>query len=133
MAAALLVAGCDKQRCQPASGVASIPDQLADLRKAAENSIRVSASHPDFVRFRGVRVWPQAIRNQFAVCGQASVFGSGSATYVLFVAVVTRDDGGQAPAHKFAVDARVGSTVTEATRIYVDTLARCYEGGGPQN
>jgi hypothetical protein len=27
----------------------------------------------------------------------------------------------------------VGSTVTEATKVYVDTLVRCYESGGPQN
>jgi hypothetical protein len=132
-AATLLAAGCDKERCQPASQAASAPDQLADVRKASENSIRVSASNPDSVRFRGVQVWPQAIRNQFAVCGQANVFGPGSNTYVLFVAVVTRDDAGQDPARRFMVDARVGSTVTEATKAYVDTLARCYEGGGPQN
>src|SRR5690242_312383 len=90
IAAALLVAGCDKDRCEPASRAAGAPDQLADVRKASETSIRVSVSNPDAVRFRGVQVWPQAIRNQFAVCGQANVFGPSSNTYVLFVVVVTR-------------------------------------------
>ena len=52
--------------------------------------------------------------------------------YVLFVVVVSRDDIGNDPAQTYKVDARVGSTVTEATRVYVDTLARCYENGGPQ-
>ncbi|MFL5253815.1 MAG: hypothetical protein ACJ8AI_13130 [Rhodopila sp.] len=133
MAAALMVAGCDKERCEPVSRAASAPDQLADVRKASETNVRVSASNPDSVRFRGVQVWPQAIRNQFAVCGQANVFGPSSNTYVLFVAVVTRNDADQDPARRFMVDARVGSTVTEATKVYVDTLARCFEGGGPQN
>jgi hypothetical protein len=103
------------------------------VRKAAENSVRFSASNPDSVRFRGVQVWPQAVKNQFAVCGQANVFGPTSNTFVLFVAVVTPNDAGNDPGRSFKAEARVGSTVTEVTRVYVDTLARCYEGGGPQN
>ncbi|PPQ34567.1 hypothetical protein CCS01_10335 [Rhodopila globiformis] len=132
MAAVLAVAGCDKERHGPAPQAAVAPDQLAGVRRASEASIRGSARNPDSVRFRGIQVWPQAIRNQFAVCGQASVFGPASATYVLFVAVVTRDDGAEDPDRRLLVEARVGSTVTEATRVYVDTLARCFEGGGPQ-
>jgi hypothetical protein len=132
MAAALLVAGCDKERCEPASSTVRSPDQSTELRKAAENSIRVSTKNPDSVRFRGVQVWPQAINNQFAICGQANVFGPTSNTFVLFVVVVSRNDIGDDPAQKYKVDARVGSTVTEATKVYVDTLARCYENGGPQ-
>jgi hypothetical protein len=131
--ATLLLAGCDKDQCEPVAQAAAAPDQLAEVRKAAENSIRVTTGNPDAVRFRGVQVFPQAIRNQFAACGQANVFGPSSNTFVLFVAVVTRDDVGQDPARKFKADARVGSTVTEATRVYVDTLARCFDGGGPQN
>ena len=133
MAVALLVAACDKERCEPAPQTARSPDQSADLRKAAENSVRFSASNPDSVRFRGVQVWPQAVKNQFAVCGQANVFGPSSNTYVLFVVVVTQNDLGDDPTRTFKTEARVGSTVTEATKVYVDTLARCYESGGPQN
>ncbi len=103
------------------------------MRKAAEDSIRVSANNPGSVRFRGTHVWTQAVKNRFAVCGQATVFGPNSNPYVLFVAIVKRGDVGQEPASKLQVDARVGSTVTEATRVYLDTLARCYEGGGPQD
>ena len=127
----LLVAACDKERCVPPPQKVGTSDQSADLRKAAENSVRVSASNPDFVRFRGVQVWPQAVKNQFAVCGQANVFGPSSNTYVLFVVVVTPDDSGDDTIHTFKADARVGSTVTEATKVYVDTLARCFESGGP--
>lgn len=56
MAGALLVTACDKDRCEPAPQTAGTPDQLADLRKAAENSVRVSASNQDSVRFRGVQI-----------------------------------------------------------------------------
>jgi len=133
LAGALLVSACDKDRCESAPQTARSPDQLADLRKAAENSVRLSASSPDAVRLRGVQVWPQAVKNQFAVCGQANVFGPSSNTYVLFVVVVTQNDPGDDPSRTFKTEARVGSTVTEATKVYVDTLARCYESGGPQN
>ena len=133
MAVALLVAACDKERCEPAPQTARAPDQSAELRKAAENSVRISASNPDSVRFRGVQVWPQAVKNQFAVCGQADVFGPSSNTYVLFVVIVTRNDLGDDPARTLKAEAHVGSTITEATKVYVDTLVHCYENGGPQN
>ena len=131
MAFVLLIAACDKERCEPPPQRVGPSDQSADLRKAAEDSVRVSASNPDSVRFRGVQIWPQAAKNQFAVCGQANVFGPSSNTYVLFVVVVTRDDSSDDTTHTFKADARVGSTVTEATKVYVDTLARCFESGGP--
>jgi hypothetical protein len=133
LATTLLIAGCDKDKCDPVSQASNTQDQWADIRKAAEASIRLSASNPDAVRFRGIQVWPQAIHNQFAACGQVDVYGPGSNTYVLFVTVVTRDDSGQDPAARFKADAHVGSTVTEATKVYLDTLARCFTGGGPQN
>jgi hypothetical protein len=133
MAGALLVTACDKDRCESAPQTARSPDQLADLRKAAENSVRVSASNQDSVRFRGVQIWPQAVKNQFAVCGQANVFGPGSNTYVLFVVIVTQNDPSDDPTRSYKTEARVGSTIDQATKVYVDTLSRCYESGGPQN
>jgi len=133
VAGMLLLAACDKERCEPAVQASASQDQLADVRKAAENSVRASVSNPDAVQFRGAQVWPQAIKNQFAVCGQTNVYGPSSNTFVLFVAVVTRDEFGQDPARKFTAEARVGSTVTEATKVYIDTVARCFAGGGPQN
>lgn len=129
LAAASLVSGCDKKECPPAIHAGNTADQFADIRKAAESSIRLSASHPDSVRFRGIQVWPQATGNRFTVCGQVNVFGPTSNTFVLFVAAVTQDGGGQDPARRFQVETRVGSTVSEATKVYVDTLARCHEGG----
>ena len=43
MAAAVVVAGCDKERCEPAPQATKLPDQSADIRKAVEYSVRVSA------------------------------------------------------------------------------------------
>ncbi len=130
LAGAFLVSGCDKKECPPAVQAGNTADPFADIRRAAESSIRLSASNPDSVRFRGIHVWPQATGNRFMVCGQANVFGPNSNTFVLFVAAVTQDGSGQDPARRFQVETRVGSTVTEATKVYVETLARCHEGGG---
>lgn len=132
LAVALLTAGCDKEKCPPATQAANAPDPSADIRNAAENSVRLSAGQPDSVRFRGIQVWPQAGGNRFVVCGQVNVFGPNSNTFVLFVATVTRDAGGQDPARRFQVESRVGSTVSEATKVYVETLARCHESASAQ-
>jgi hypothetical protein len=126
--ATLFIAGCNKDKCR----TTATPDQYADMRKAAEMSIRYGAKGPDTVQFRGVQVWPQAIGNTFAVCGQTDVFGANSVTYVLFVAVVTRNDLAQDPGRRYSVETLVGSTTSEATKAYVETLTRCFDGGGPK-
>jgi hypothetical protein len=128
--ATLFIGGCDKDKCQ---ATAASPEQYADTRKAAEMSVRSGARDPGTVQFRGVQVWPQAIGNAFAVCGQTNVFGGNSVTYVLFVAVVTRNDLAQDPGHRYSVETLVGSTTSEATKAYIETFARCFDGGGPKS
>jgi hypothetical protein len=126
--ATLFIAGCNKDKCQTTAA----PEQYADMRNAAEMGIRSGAKDPDTVQFRGVQVWSQAIGNTFAVCGQTDVFGANSMTYVLFVAVVTRNDLAQDPGRRYSVETLVGSTTSEATKAYVETLTRCFDGGGPK-
>jgi hypothetical protein len=126
--ATLFIAGCNKDKCQ----TTAVPDQYADVRKAAESSVRSGAKDPDAVQFRGVRVWPQSIENTFAVCGQTDVFGANSVTYVLFVAVVTRNGSAEDPGRRNSVETVVGSTTSEATKAYIETLTRCFDGGGPK-
>lgn len=126
LVAVFLAAGCDEEKPQPAPAA----DRAAEVRKAAENSIR--AKDPASVSFRGVQVWPQAIEGTYAVCGQVNVFGASSTTYALFVAVVTHSVSAPDPALADKVEVRIGSTPSEATRAYIDTIARCFEGGGPR-
>jgi hypothetical protein len=84
------------------------------------------------VRFRGVQAYPQAIAGQVAVCGQAAVFGAASGTYVMFVSVVSKTAEADGAGHGFRVDGvHIGSTMQEATKTYIETINRCYEGGGP--
>ncbi|WP_158924513.1 SH3 domain-containing protein [Acidisphaera sp. S103] len=126
--ATLFISGCNKDKCQ----TTATPEQYPDVRESAEMNIRSGAKDPGTVQFRGVQVWPQAIGNTFAVCGQTDVFGANSVTYVLFVAVVTRNDSAQDPGRRYSVETLVGSTTSEATKAYVETLTRCFDGGGPK-
>ena len=126
LAAVLLLTGCDKPK--PAAPAA---DDKSEARRAAEASIRATAHDPDAVAFRGEQAYKQAARNQVAVCGQVNVFDDGRQSYVPFVAVVTRDDATSDPARRLHSEAHVASTTAEASRTYVETVAHCYDNGGP--
>ena len=126
LAGALLLTGCDKPKAPaPAAGAKS------EASRAAEASIRATAHDPDAVAFRGEQAYQQAARNQIAVCGQVNVFDDGRQSYVPFVAVVTRDDAASDPARRLQIEAHVASTTAEASRTYVETVAHCYDNGGP--
>jgi len=93
----------------------------------AESSIRSSARNPDSVRFRGEQVYPQAAASHVAVCGQVDVSGG----FVPFVALIgTSGDGFVQPYQ--VVEIHVAATIRDADRTYIETVARCWSGGGPQ-
>lgn len=129
IATALLSAGCDGEKPKQASA----PDRTAEVRAAAEDAIRSTTPDRASVAFRGVQVWPQAIGNTYAVCGQARTGGAASLTYFLFVATVTHDPSAADLKRAYQAEVRIGSSTTEATRAYLNTVARCYESGGPQS
>jgi hypothetical protein len=131
-AAAALVAIALLVGCKRKAEVHRPPDLMEQATQAAEASIRSAAKTSDGVTFRGVQVYRQAIAGQFAVCGQANVFGGTSETFVLFVALATiaSDRPGSAP--HFLVTQQVAETPADATRVYVATIARCFDKGGPE-
>lgn len=95
----------------------------ARIRAAAEERVRGIAREQDGLRFRAVEVHRQVAPNTYAVCGQATV--SGGAIFIPFVSVVKT--GGEA----LEVEQFVGRTNLEATRVYVELVNRCFDGGGP--
>jgi len=131
----MLLAGHDAQR-----PVQSSPGQLspaaldgrADVRLAAESGIRSGAKNPDAVRFRGEQVYPQAVAGQIAVCGQTDMAGGPGRSFVPFVVLVAVS-GGEDPALRYRVtETHVAGAVADVDRTYIETVARCYDGGGPQ-
>jgi hypothetical protein len=107
-------------------------DDRAEVRLVAESGIRSGAKSPDAVRFRGEQVYPQAMAGQIAVCGQADLSAGPGRTFVPFVVLVAVS-GGEDPALRYRVtETHVAGAVADADRTYIETVARCYDGGGPQ-
>ena len=96
---------------------------VAAVKVAAEDRIRAVSREVDNLRFRAVEAYRQAIPDTYAVCGQATV--SGGSVFIPFVSIVkTIGDAKE-------VEQYVGRTNIEATRVYVEMVSRCFEGGGP--
>ena len=93
------------------------------VRTAAEERVRGVARDANSLRFRAVETYRQAMADTYAVCGQATV--TGEAVYIPFVSVVSQRNGAM------EVEQFVGRSNVEATRVYVEMVGRCFEGGGP--
>ncbi|MDB5416374.1 MAG: hypothetical protein JWR10_4709 [Rubritepida sp.] len=104
----------------------AVPEQrLHAAREAADVALkaRLRTSQP---QQRGVQVFAQALSDNFAVCGRSSVSGAAGDPFVPYVAVVSFD-GGNARVSNFSL----GATGPEASRVFVEMVDRCFDGGGP--
>jgi hypothetical protein len=125
-----LLTGCEKHKDETAAAAAAL-DTKSAVRHMAENVVADTAQDPGSVRFRGVQVWSQAMSDRMAVCGQVAIFGNMSQTYVPFVAVVGREDLDKDVVPHVQPKLYVASTPSEASRAYIATVDRCFDGGGP--
>ncbi|WP_158742848.1 SH3 domain-containing protein [Acidisphaera sp. L21] len=123
------LAGCkdEKKAAGPAPTAATALSQRA--LDAAEQTIQSAAPAPAKVRFRGVQVYAQAAPMHYAVCGQVSPFADDGNIFVPFVSVVTAQQNGQVMQYQF--EQRIGTTTSEASRVYAALVTYCYENGGP--
>ena len=106
---------------QEASSRAATDPRSQAARDAAEIALRQRVRSAEL---RGVQVFGQALPDSLVVCGRAR--GGSTEAYAPFVAVI--GFGG--------TDARVasfhlGATGPEASRVFVEMVDRCFEGGGP--
>ncbi|WP_207553712.1 hypothetical protein, partial [Teichococcus deserti] len=123
--AGLLLAGCKEEK------QAQAPDRAyeAAAQRAAEAELARLAGGE--VALRGVQVWRQAATETSAVCGQVNLRkGVPGGAYTLFVAVVTPQQAGD-PRGPLKAEQHVATSDTSASRVFVETLLRCYDGGGP--
>jgi len=124
----IALAGCDdrKDASAPAERTGeATADRLAFSRNLAETMLRAGVRGPSAMEFRGVQAYRQAQPDTIAVCGQLNVRGPGQAS-VPFVTVVSYPDGGVP-----RMDQMVAMSGVEATRVYLESLSRCLENGGP--
>ncbi|WP_424813694.1 SH3 domain-containing protein [Roseococcus sp. YIM B11640] len=96
-------------------------------RAAADASLKSRLRRPELLQQRGVQVFTQALPDTLAVCGRSrAAEGSGEA-FIPYVAVVAFD-GSDAPR---VTSFTLGATNNEASRVFVEMVDRCFEGGGP--
>lgn len=130
--AALITAACEdrkaqqQQPSQPAQQVAVSDEREILARNAVEDRLRARHRMTGESRQRGVHVYPQAVQNTIAVCGQINASGRASEPFLPYVAVVSVS-GERATVSEFVI----GASAPEAARVYVEMLERCFVGGGP--
>ena len=124
----LALAACKEEKKAASVGAAADP-VLQRVRESAEQNIQAKAAAPATIRFRGVQVYPQAAADHYAVCGQVNPFADDANIFVPFVSVATGQKHGEWTEYQF--DQRIGTTTTEASRVYAAIVAYCYENGGP--
>jgi len=124
-----LLSGCkeQKQGAAPAQGV------FDSVRRAAEQNIRAGTPSTAQMTFRGEQVYAQAIPQRYAVCGQADPFPDDSRMFVPFVTIVTILDKAADGAPQYKFEQYVGTSTTEAGRVYLAIVNYCYDKGGPGN
>ncbi|MFT8246206.1 SH3 domain-containing protein [Roseomonas sp. BN140053] len=124
--ALVLLPGCDEKK-ETAPAAPELGDQA---RQAAEARLRSGARDGAAVRFRAMQTYAQALPRSVAVCGHVNLTGGSDEPFIPFVSVVSFDAEAEAPPR---VDQHLANSSQEATRVYVELVSRCFEGGGPQS
>jgi len=117
--------------CDENSGIKGPEAARAEAaRRMVEGALRETAGGR--IVTRGVQVYAQAAEGSSAVCGQVNLQpASGAGLFTLFVAIVT-PEGGAEQGGRYMVEQHVATSSTTASRVFVEMVSRCYEGGGPQ-
>jgi hypothetical protein len=121
--ALLALAACREDETAARSATPEGRQQAA--RAAAETAIKGRLRAQSLTQ-RGVQVFSQALPNTVAVCGRSSATGGAADPFLPYVAVVSFE--GDAPRVQNFV---LGATGPEASRVFVEMVDRCFDGGGP--
>ena len=128
LALALLgLVACDDPPKEQQRAEAAPEGGVAEARRAAEEHVRVRLRILNDMQLRAVQVYRQQVPDTFAVCGQINPTGAADDPFIPWVAVVTLRDGKAA-----RTDLSLGTSNTEASRVYIESVDRCFEGGGPK-
>lgn len=104
-----------------ASSRAAADPRVGAARDAAESALRARVRTAEM---RGVQVFNQALADSMVVCGRARA--GGNEAYAPYVAIIGFE-GSTARVASF----QLGATGPEASRVFVEMVDRCFEGGGP--
>ena len=121
-----VLAACRTENAKREEAPTPAAPRAALATGAAEASLRSRLRAPEGeLRQRGVQVFEQARRGTFAVCGRAASTGTAGDPFLPYVAVVSFEDGTPR-----VTDFVLGITGPEATRVFIEMVDRCFEGGG---
>ena len=126
LATLLGLAACDDPP-KPAEAAATQAATLAEARRAAEDQVRSRLRMVGDLRLRAVQVYRQQVPDTLAVCGQTNPGGGANDPFIPWVATVTLKDG-----KAVRTDLVLGVSNMEATRVYIESVDRCFDGGGPR-
>ncbi|GGC65597.1 hypothetical protein GCM10011504_49510 [Siccirubricoccus deserti] len=99
---------------------------LSIARQAAEAQVRARLRMVGEMQMRALQAWRQQVPNTVAVCGQVNPTGKTNDPFIPWVAVVTLKE-----ERAERTDLVIGMSNSEASRVIVEMLDRCFEGGGP--
>ncbi len=116
------LAGCDEK---PPERPGADPALLA-AREAAEAQVRDRLRIVGAMQLRAVQAWRQQAPNTIAVCGQVNPTGAADDPFIPWVATVALKEG-----RAERTDFVIGMSNAEASRVFLEMLDRCFEGGGP--
>jgi len=119
---AMGLAACD----DPPKNMPGPGSVLASARQAAEAQVRARLRMVGEMQMRAVQAWQQQMSNTIAVCGQINPTGEATDPFIPLVAVVAIKEG-----RVERTDLVIGMSNSEAGRVFVEMLDRCFEGGGP--
>lgn len=127
-----MLCGCDQKPRPPDTPSAASTDTFAHARRVAEEKLRAGLRTPGVARIRGVQVYQQSDTRVVAVCGQVNPTGREDQAFIPFVSVVTYAKRPDTGPPEFDVEQYVGTSNSEATRVYIEMTSRCGENGGPR-
>jgi hypothetical protein len=124
---ALGLTACDDSPSQKSVAEAASPLPLVpEARQAAEEQVRQRLRILGEMQTRAVHVWRQQTPDLVAVCGQVNPTGVSGEAFIPWVATVLIREG-----RAVRTDLVLGASNADASRVYVEMLDRCFDGGGP--
>lgn len=137
LAAALLLLGaCNEDtpssraigtaNASPASSAADA--RVTEALRVTDERLRTRLRTEGNLTQRAVQVHRQAMANTVAVCGQVNMTGQPDQPFIPYVSVISFEGDRAARG-----DLHLGASTPEATRVYIEMVDRCFDGGGPSH
>lgn len=125
--ALLALSACDDPSPTPRSQQAAASDaRQATALKEVEDRLRARLRAEGPLNLRAVQVHRQALGDTLAICGQINPSGRSDDPYIPYVAVVGFEGDRVA-----RTELQLAASNQEATRVYLELVDRCFDGGGP--